>query len=224
MSTISSLTWFKSLQESRCIVHAFQGLIYTQFEYQTWSFKMPLLLLCALTCSWLLAVWNLWLQAVEFGWVLIVADIRSGHWIDIQTHASERAVTPQSADFISSDGGGSKGAVMQWRDAAVKGGEKKPAVLVSGKRESLRANKEKEMWLCIQSYVNSGHTCIQLWQVVHRLKTKGQEVNNYRYLFEVNCIESTFDNKSLTVVEVINKGLRLNWIKTDFSECSFFDH
>lgn len=51
-------------------------------------------------------------------------------------------VAPQSSSFISigSDGGGSKGAVMQRRDAAVKG--RKSAVLVSGERASLRAVKK----------------------------------------------------------------------------------
>lgn len=38
-------------------------------------------------CSGLLAGGGLWVQAVEFGWVLIVTDISSGHRSHIQTHA-----------------------------------------------------------------------------------------------------------------------------------------
>lgn len=41
----------------------------------------------SLTCSGLLAVRSIGMQAVELGWILIVADVRSGHRIHIQTHA-----------------------------------------------------------------------------------------------------------------------------------------
>lgn len=99
-------------------------------------------------------------------------------------------------------GGSSKGAVMQWRDAVVTGGERKHAVLVSGERDSGCQKKEKEMWLCNQSNVNPGHASIQLCQIFPQLKIKGQVVHNYRCIFEIECKESPFD---------INK----KWIKKD---------
>lgn len=87
------------------------------------------LLCCALTCSRLLAVCKLRLQAVEFGWVLIVTDISSGHRIHIQTHATkahqnERQPPHQiyhrqhPQQWQQQQEGGSDGAEMQqWREA-----------------------------------------------------------------------------------------------------------
>lgn len=142
---LCSCIQFNSIQ---CLFRIFQGLINAQLQHRTLTFKVSLsfpaiipkrLPLSALTCSGLLAVWNLWLQAVEFGRVLIVTDISSGRGIDIQAHASKRAVTPTSASSVREavEGGSSKGAAVQRGDAAVKG--RKSAALVSGGRGSLHA-------------------------------------------------------------------------------------
>lgn len=87
---------------------------------------------CRLTCWGLLAGRGLQLLAVEFGWVLIVTDVCSGHRIHIQTHATQHTRITGGHSVIITSGSGSgrgrsssssdsnKGAVMERRDKTVR--------------------------------------------------------------------------------------------------------